>query len=36
MGFKEIDWEGVNWTVLAQKRNQWLDVLNTIMKLRVL
>jgi hypothetical protein len=22
MGFKEIEWEGVDWIVLAQKRNQ--------------
>jgi len=24
MDFKKLEWEGVDWTVLAQKRNQWL------------
>jgi hypothetical protein len=36
MDFKEMKWEGVDWIDFAHKRNQWLDVLNTIMKLRVL
>ena len=26
MGLKEIEWEGVDWIVLAQKRNQLLGV----------
>jgi hypothetical protein len=36
MGLKNIEWEGVDWIVLAQQRNQWLGVLNTIIKLQVL
>jgi hypothetical protein len=36
MDFKEIEWEGVDWIDLVHKRNRWLGVLNTIMKLRVL
>jgi hypothetical protein len=35
MDFREIDWEGVDWMYLAQDRDQWRAVANTIMKLRV-
>jgi hypothetical protein len=28
-------WEGMDWIHLAQKRNQWLAVVKTVMNLRV-
>jgi len=31
----EIGWEGVNWIHLAQGRDQWLAVVNTVMNFRV-
>jgi len=30
-----IGWEGVDWMHLAQKRDQWRGLLNTVMNLRV-
>jgi hypothetical protein len=33
---REIDWEGVNWIHLAQDRDGWRDLVNTVMNLRVL
>jgi len=32
---REVGWEGVDWIHLAQDRNQWLPLLNTVMNLRV-
>jgi hypothetical protein len=31
----EIEWEGADWIHLAQDRNQWWAVVNTVMNLRV-
>jgi hypothetical protein len=35
MDLREMEWEGVNWMHLAQARDQWQVLVNTIMKLRV-
>jgi hypothetical protein len=35
MNLREIGWEGVDWIHLAQDRDQWRTVVNTVMKLRV-
>jgi hypothetical protein len=35
MDFREIGWEGVDWIHLAQDREQWRVLVNTVMKLRV-
>jgi hypothetical protein len=35
MDLGEIGWEVVDWMHLAQDRNQWRAVVNTVMKLRV-
>jgi len=35
ISFKEIGLEGVDWIHLAQDRDQWRAVVNTIMNLRV-
>jgi hypothetical protein len=35
MDLRKIGWEGVNWIHLAQDRNRWRDVVNTVMSLRV-
>jgi hypothetical protein len=35
MDIREIGWEGVDWTNLAQYRDQWRVLVNTIMNLRV-
>jgi hypothetical protein len=32
---RETGWEGVDWMHLAQERNQWRDLLNTVMNLRI-
>jgi hypothetical protein len=32
---REIEWEGVDWVDLAQDRDQWRAVVNTVMNLRV-
>jgi hypothetical protein len=31
----EIGWNGMNWIVLAQYRDQWWALVNTVMNLRV-
>jgi hypothetical protein len=31
MNLKEIGWEGVEWMDLAQDRDQWRAVMNTVM-----
>jgi hypothetical protein len=35
MNVREIGWEGVDWMHLAQDRDQWRAVVNTVMNLRV-
>jgi hypothetical protein len=32
---REIGWNGVNWVDLAQDRDQWRALVNTVMNLRV-
>jgi hypothetical protein len=32
----EIGWSDINWIDLAQNRDKWSDLKNTVMKLRVL
>jgi hypothetical protein len=32
---REIGWDGMDWTDVAQDRDQWRALVNTIMKLRV-
>jgi hypothetical protein len=35
MDLREIRWGGMDWIHLAQDRNQWRDLVNTVMNLRV-
>jgi hypothetical protein len=35
MGLREVGWEGIDWIHLAQGRDRWRAVVNTVMKLRV-
>jgi hypothetical protein len=35
MDLKETGWESVEWIHLAQDRDRWLKVVNTVMNLRV-
>jgi hypothetical protein len=35
MNLREIGWDGVDWVDLAQDRNQWRALVNTVMNLRV-
>jgi len=35
MYFREIGWEGVDWTHVAQEGDRWRDVVNTVMNLWV-
>jgi hypothetical protein len=35
MDLREIGWEGMDWIDVAQNRDQWRDLVNTVMKLRV-
>jgi hypothetical protein len=35
MVLKEIGWDGIDWIHVAQKRDQWLALVNTVMKLKV-
>jgi hypothetical protein len=35
MDLKEIGWDGMVWIELAQDRDQWRAVVNTVMNLRV-
>jgi hypothetical protein len=36
MDLREIGWGGMNWTDLAQDRDEWRALVNTVMNLRVL
>jgi hypothetical protein len=35
LDLREIGWEGVEWIQLAQDRDQWRSIVNTVMNLRV-
>jgi hypothetical protein len=35
MDLTEIGWDGVDWIELAQDRDQWMALVNTVMNLRV-
>jgi hypothetical protein len=35
MNLREIGWDGGDWIDLAQDRDQWRVIVNTVMKLRV-
>jgi hypothetical protein len=35
MDFREIGWGAMDWIVLAEDRDQWRALMNTVMKLRV-
>jgi hypothetical protein len=35
MDLREIGWDGVHWIDLAQDRDQWRVLVNTVMNLRV-
>jgi hypothetical protein len=35
MVFREIGWDGMDWIDLAQDRDQWRALVNTVMNLRV-
>jgi hypothetical protein len=35
MDLREIEWDGMDWIDLAQDRDQWRAIVNTVMNLRV-
>jgi hypothetical protein len=35
MGLREIGWDGMDWIDLAQYRDKWRALVNTVMNLRV-
>jgi hypothetical protein len=35
MDLRETGWDGVNWIDMAQDRDQWRALVNTVLKLRV-
>jgi hypothetical protein len=35
MDLREIGWDGVDWIELAEERDQWRALVNTVMNLRV-
>jgi hypothetical protein len=35
MDLREVGWDGMDWIGLAQDTDQWRDVVNTVMNLRV-
>jgi hypothetical protein len=34
MDLREIGWDGIDWIDLAQERDQWMALVNTVMNLR--
>jgi hypothetical protein len=36
MDLREIGWDGMDWTDLAQDRDQWKALVNSVMNLRLL
>jgi hypothetical protein len=34
MDLREVEWDGMDWIHLAQVRDQWMALVNTIMNLR--
>jgi hypothetical protein len=35
MDLREIGWDGVDWIELAQDRDQWRPLVNTVMNLKI-
>jgi hypothetical protein len=35
MDLRKIEWDGVDWTEMAQDRDQWRALVNKVMNLRV-
>jgi hypothetical protein len=35
MDLKEIEWDGIDWMDLAQNRDQWRALVNTVINIRV-
>jgi hypothetical protein len=35
MDFKDVEWDGMDWIDLAQDRDQWRSLVNTVMNLWV-
>jgi hypothetical protein len=35
INLREIGWDGVDWIDMAQDRDQWRSLVNTVLKLRV-
>jgi hypothetical protein len=35
MHLREIEWDGVDWIYMAQDRDQWRALVNTVLNLRV-
>jgi hypothetical protein len=35
MDLREIGWDGMDWIELTQDRDQWRDLVNTVMNLRI-
>jgi hypothetical protein len=35
MDLRDIGWDGMNWIDMAQNRDQWRALVNTVMNLRV-
>jgi hypothetical protein len=35
MGYREVGWGGMDWIDLAQDRDQWRSLVNTVMNLQV-
>jgi hypothetical protein len=35
IGLRDIEWDGMDWIDVAQDRNQWRALVNTVMNLRV-
>jgi hypothetical protein len=35
MDLREIRWGGMDWTDLAQDRDQWRDLVNTVMNFQI-